>query len=459
MNRVFREEKKYLISLPEALQACHRLAQVMHEDPHNGISGYPVRSLYFDTLDDRDFHEKAAGVELRRKLRLRCYDPAADFAMLEMKQKQGASQLKRSLRVTREDAQALTRGDYAPRLRYPESFAAECYALMHSRCYRPKTIVEYDRKAFIAKENKIRITFDSRIVSVESCFDLFSPRLNMNPVLDPYCVVLEVKYNGFLLDYLRELINSVDRSELFCQQICACPPKRMSDEAIGGKHHETTDPEPFYHTPRYVVGGYSAQYRPCRRAGLFYLPVLRHLPPRDDLQPQVPRLILAGLTGTVMTVIGNNIALSLGMVGALSIVRFRTAIKDSRDTVYIFWSIIVGICCGVGDYAVACIGSAVTFAVILLLGCIKSDNRMLLIIRAHRSNQEPIKAQVYKLFRAKATLRVENTTEDTVELIYEITQKLLRRAEQTTPDIPGSIYSLGSIDYVNLVMQNDEVSN
>lgn len=45
MNRVFREEKKYLISLPEALQACHRLAQVMHEDPHNGISGYPVRSL------------------------------------------------------------------------------------------------------------------------------------------------------------------------------------------------------------------------------------------------------------------------------------------------------------------------------------------------------------------------------------------------------------------------------
>lgn len=112
-----------------------------------------------------------------------------------------------------------------------------------------------------------------------------------------------------------------------------------------------------------------------------------------------------------------------------------------------------------GDYAVACIGSVVTFAVILLLGCIKSDNRMLLIIRAHRSKQEPIKAQVYKLFRAKATLRVENTTEDTIELIYEITQKLLRRAEQTTPDIPGSIYSLGSIDYVNLVMQNDEVSN
>ena len=49
-------------------------------------------------------------------------------------------------------------------------------------------------------------------------------------------------------------------------------------------------------------------------------------------------VILTVLTGTVMTVIGNNIALSLGMVGALSIVRFRTAIKDSRDSVYIFWT-------------------------------------------------------------------------------------------------------------------------
>ena len=128
-------------------------------------------------------------------------------------------------------------------------------------------------------------------------------------------------------------------------------------------------------------------------------------------------VILAALTGTVMTVIGNNIALSLGMVGALSIVRFRTAIKDSRDTVYIFWSIIVGICCGVGDYLVAAVGSAVVFLIILILGCIKSDNRMLLILRADRGKTAAIKAQVYQLFRGKAVLRVENTTEETVELI------------------------------------------
>ena len=86
--------------------------------------------------------------------------------------------------------------------------------MMQCRCYRPKTIVEYRRRAFIAKENKIRITFDHNIVSTESCFDLFAERLNMNPVLDPYNVILEVKYNGFLLDYIRRMIDSVSRSEI-----------------------------------------------------------------------------------------------------------------------------------------------------------------------------------------------------------------------------------------------------
>ena len=166
-------------------------------------------------------------------------------------------------------------------------------------------------------------------------------------------------------------------------------------------------------------------------------------------------VILTVLTGTVMTVIGNNIALSLGMVGALSIVRFRTAIKDSRDTVYIFWAIIIGICCGVGDYLVASVGSAVVFVVILILGCIKSDNRILLIVRAARSKQPIVKSKVYKLFGGKAVLRVENTTEGSVELIYELTQNMLKKAEKNEPDLSGSIYAIGNAEYVNTVMQND----
>lgn len=186
----------------------------MTQDPHNGTHGYIIRSLYFDTPYDTDFFEKQAGVELRRKLRLRCYDPGLDYAMLEMKQKQGTRQLKRSLRISRADALRLIKGDYTTLLHYSDPFAAEVYGLMRTRAYIPRTIVEYNRKAFIAKENRIRITFDNRIVATESCFDLFSEHLNMNPVLDPYNVVLEVKYNGFLLNYIQSMINCTDKSEL-----------------------------------------------------------------------------------------------------------------------------------------------------------------------------------------------------------------------------------------------------
>jgi outer membrane lipoprotein-sorting protein len=99
-------------------------------------------------------------------------------------------------------------------LRYREDFAAECYALMQMQVYRPKTIVEYNRKAFIAKENKIRITFDHQIVSTESDTNIFAKDLNMNPVLDPFAVVLEVKFNGFLLDYIKDLLSNAQKSEL-----------------------------------------------------------------------------------------------------------------------------------------------------------------------------------------------------------------------------------------------------
>ena len=165
------------------------------------------------------------------------------------------------------------------------------------------------------------------------------------------------------------------------------------------------------------------------------------------------------ITTSIILTIQSSIVVSLGMVGALSIVRFRTAVKDSRDTVYIFWTVIAGICCGVGDYMVAAIGSAVTFFVILVLGCIKNDNRMLLIIRAARNRQSVIQAHIFKIFKRKAILRVRNTTEDTVELIYEISSGLLRKVEKENVNVTDSIYEIGGIEYVNLVMQNDEISN
>jgi uncharacterized membrane protein YhiD involved in acid resistance len=164
------------------------------------------------------------------------------------------------------------------------------------------------------------------------------------------------------------------------------------------------------------------------------------------------------ITTTVMIVIGNNIALSLGMVGALSIVRFRTAIKDSRDTMYIFWAIVVGICCGSGDYLVAGIGSAFVFLMLLLFGRIRNNTRMLLIIRAARTNEEQIESIVFQKFSRKANLRVKNTTQDSVEFIYEMSRKVLEQGNRGK-SITQTLYGLGNVEYVNVVAQNDEISS
>ena len=146
------------------------------------------------------------------------------------------------------------------------------------------------------------------------------------------------------------------------------------------------------------------------------------------------------------------------MVGALSIVRFRTAIKDSRDTVYIFWTIIVGICCGVQNYFVAAVGSLGVFLVLLVFGSIKSDDRMLLVIRGKRSIESGVESLVFKSFNHKAILRVKNSTSETLEYIYEVSSSQMRKAQQKDPNLMDSFYAVGNVEYVNFVLQNDEVS-
>ena len=175
----------------------------------------------------------------------------------------------------------------------------------------------------------------------------------------------------------------------------------------------------------------------------------------------VTLVALTVITTTVMIVIGNNIALSLGMVGALSIVRFRTAIKDSRDTAYIFWAIVAGICCGAGDYLVAAAGSAVVFVLLLIFGSIRNDNRALLILRAARVNETKVESLMFQYYNRKAILRAKNTTGESAEYIYEIKGRYLRRpaGERTIgKSITDAVYEIGGIEYFNLVMQHDEIS-
>ena len=118
------------------------------------------------------------------------------------------------------EAQALIEGDYSVLLNSGSEFGQECYSIMEMWAYRPKTVVEYDRFAFIAPENSIRITFDSGIRANEVNFNMFDRNLVLNSVMSPFATVLEVKYNGFLLSYIKHMLLPVQKSELSVSKYC-----------------------------------------------------------------------------------------------------------------------------------------------------------------------------------------------------------------------------------------------
>lgn len=220
MKRVLRQEKKYLLTYDSFSKNNFYFKKILHEDEHNGFGGYTIRSLYFDTLNNDDFYNKIDGLELRRKIRLRIYSPDDDFAYLELKQKQGNYQEKRSLKVSREDAISLINKNYEVLLKYPDDFAKEMYSIMSTYYYVPKTINQYHRIAYVVKENSIRLTFDKDIRATESSFDLFNPNLLLNPVFSQNLVVFEVKYNGFLLSYVKDIIKNVDLIQTPISKYC-----------------------------------------------------------------------------------------------------------------------------------------------------------------------------------------------------------------------------------------------
>lgn len=171
-------------------------------------------------------------------------------------------------------------------------------------------------------------------------------------------------------------------------------------------------------------------------------------------------VMLTLITTLVMNVIGNNIALSLGMVGALSIVRFRTAIKDPRDTAYIFWGIAVGICCGVSDYIVAGIGSTIIFVFLILFGFIRDNERIMIIIKTEKKEEEEIEKQMDSFFGGKAVLRVHNSSvqNGTGEFIFEVSDKLMKKAEKACGSLVKNLSAIEGVRSISIIRQDDEIN-
>ena len=165
------------------------------------------------------------------------------------------------------------------------------------------------------------------------------------------------------------------------------------------------------------------------------------------------------ITAMIMSIISNNIALSLGMVGALSIIRFRTAVKDVRDATYIFWAIAAGIGCGVSQYALIVIGSAflLLFLVLTRKGFVTCNK--LMVVQADAGSLHKVEAAVDTFFSGKVRASMRNVTETSCELVYTIGEGLLEKAAKDNQmDISEKLIKIDGVKRVNVVDQKDELS-
>lgn len=135
----------------------------------------------------------------------------------------------------------------------------------------------------------------------------------------------------------------------------------------------------------------------------------------------VSLVLLSMITTLAILTVTSNVVLSLGMVGALSIVRFRTAVKDPMDTIFMFWAIVVGITSGAGLYGITLIGSliiGVVFLVINLLNGKLPGGCYLLIIRCRSEAAKEIQAVSDRLPKCRLKSMTERKGEQ--ELIFEL---------------------------------------
>ena len=166
-------------------------------------------------------------------------------------------------------------------------------------------------------------------------------------------------------------------------------------------------------------------------------------------------ITLAGvtvITASLILTMQSSVVLSLGMVGALSIVRFRTAIKDPIDLMFLFWSISVGIICGAGLAQVAIILSVILTLGILILDRLPvAKAPMILVVNATDLDAEQNVSRVVGKYAHFFSVKSRNMTADTLDLVLEL------RTEQGST-LVRDIMALKGITSASLLAHDGEVT-
>jgi uncharacterized membrane protein YhiD involved in acid resistance len=162
-------------------------------------------------------------------------------------------------------------------------------------------------------------------------------------------------------------------------------------------------------------------------------------------------VLLAMVTAMIIRTINSNLSLSLGMVGALSIVRFRTAIKEPVDTAFMFWAITVGIMSGAGLYFIALIGCLLLglFYYLTYLSASKAATKYLMVVIYHQNAEENVRA-VLEGFKKKKLKSKSTNANDTCELTYEVVY------DKTTEALMKQVQGISGVHSVNLVTYTNE---
>ena len=159
-------------------------------------------------------------------------------------------------------------------------------------------------------------------------------------------------------------------------------------------------------------------------------------------------VMIAMVTSMVIRTINSNLSLSLGMVGALSIIRFRTAIKEPMDTAFLFWAIVSGIMCGAGLYFIAVCGSlllGLLFYVLYLMD-IKAKSQYLLVVIYKSENSQIVQSKLDSLTKKKLkskSVSGNNVIEVTYEVEYDNT------VDELMKSLSGDVRNVNLVTYTN----------
>lgn len=217
----FRHEWKHAINVSDMIAIRHRLGAVANPDPHAVDGKYFIRSLYFDNLADKALREKIDGVNRREKFRIRYYNRDPSVIHLEKKSKCNGLSRKQSAVLTAAEAQAIVDGelDWMPGDRRP--LVQELYAKMRGQGLRPKTIVDYTREPFVFAPGNVRVTLDYGLRTGLGCTDFLNPDCVTVPV-DDAPIILEVKWDAFLPDIIRDAVQLDNRHAAAFSKYAAC---------------------------------------------------------------------------------------------------------------------------------------------------------------------------------------------------------------------------------------------